>query len=287
MLNKILREPLVHFLVAGFFLFVYFRSCSNDSGLEDTILIKKDAVLEFMQYQNKAFNADVFSEKLDALTQKEKDQMIQNYIQDEVLYREALKLGLDQNDFVIKRRIIQKMQFILDDFDPSIITIHEDSLAQYYKQYQDRYYQPEQYSFTHIFFKKNKNRDDLTRAQSFMENPSHQKLSITESLKYGDRFLYHRNYAEKSLSFLESQFGEAFIQKLKSFDEDENRWQGPLASKHGHHWIKLTQKAPAKTTPLKEIEPQVKSDYLNYLKKQHKQQQIQKLIDTYNVLIDW
>ena len=285
--NKFIKEPLVHFLFAGFLLFVYFKSCSTDSGLENAILIQKSDLLNFMQYQSKAFNQEVFESKLDELPESEKEQMIQNYIQDEVLYREALKLGLDQNDFVIKRRIIQKMEFILNDFDETNIKIEEDSLKQYFEQNQQRYFQPAQFTFTHIFFKNDDKTEPLKRANDFMNKKQNQKLSTSESLKYGDRFLYHRNYAERTLDFLKGQFGSTFIDYLSKFEANENLWQGPIESEHGQHLIKLTHKSDGGNLQLSEIKNVVKSDYLTELKKRNKKTQIQKLINEYEVEINW
>ena len=138
-------------------------------------------------------------------SEKEKQQLIQNYVQEEALYREAVKLGLDQNDFVIKRRVIQKMEFMLNDFDEAAVSVSEDSLQAYYKQHKQRYFQPEQFTFTHIFFKNNNGQKALDKANAFMKLARHRNLSTAESLPFGDRFLYHRNYAEKDKQFLESQ----------------------------------------------------------------------------------
>ena len=278
---------MVHFLAAGFLLFVYFKSCSNESGLENTIVINKQDLLNFMQYQSKAFNQEIFESKLEELSKTEKTQIIQNYVRDEVLYREALKLGLDQNDFVIKRRIIQKTEFILDDFDETTATIESESLIQYFNHHKDRYFQPAQFTFTHIFFKNTNRKNALERVISFMKNPSRQNLSTSESLKYGDRFLYHRNYSERSLGFLESQFGKSFTETLSKLKADENLWQGPIASEHGQHWVKLTRKAVGIVPEFSEIEKVVKSDYLNELKKRNKEDRIQKLIKEYEVEVNW
>lgn len=286
MFKKIIKEPLVHFLFAGFLLFVYFSATGGDSGLENSITVNKVALLNFMQFQSKAFNEEVFEAKFAQFSDQEKQQLLKQYVQEEALYREAVKLGLDQNDFVIKRRIVQKMEFILDDFDESLVTISQDSLEAYYERYQQRYFQPAQFTFTHIYFKKDKKENGLKRAVDFMHSPKHQNLTITESLPYGDRFLYHRNYAEKTLNFLESQFGINFIQSLTKFETDDTKWQGPIPSDHGWHWVKLVNKSPAEIAGLDKITPTVKADYLGYLKRQHKQVQIDKLVQAYKVSID-
>lgn len=287
MLKKFLREPLVHFLVTGFLLFVYFKSCSTEYGREDTIVVDRNTLLEFMQYQSKAFQEETFAAKLEQLTQEEKEQLIQTYIRDEVLYREAVQLGLDQNDYVIKRRVIQKMEFILDDFDPSVVDISADSLQQYYQQNQDRYFQPTQFTFSHIFFKDSPEHDALVRANTFMQRKAHQQLTAGESLSFGDRFLYHRNYAEKDSRFLESQFGKAFAQALAQLQANLSQWQGPIASEHGQHWVMLLHKKAAGVPPLSDVSALVKADYLAFLKRQRKEEQVQNLRTNYQVKINW
>lgn len=286
MLQKILKEPLIHFLFAGFLLFCYFRFYMPNYGTENTILVHKESLLNFMQFQSKAFNKAAFSDKLDQFSEKEKQQLIQNYVQDEALYREAVKLGLDQNDFVIKRRIIQKMEFILDDFDDSTISIQEDSLQAYYTKNQHRYFRAAQFTFTHIFFKNGSKPSAIEQASSFMDKAQHQKIAASESLQYGDRFLYHRNYSEKSIHFLENQFGKNFGTTLSTLSPNKTVWQGPIASEHGQHWVLLTDKSEAQVADLESIYSTVKSDYIGYLKKQHKQAQIDQLIEDYTVKIE-
>ena len=197
-MRKFIREPLVHFLVGGFFLFVFYRSCAPSivPGSDGVIAVTQDDILEMMQYQSKAFNNDLFEERFANLSELEREQLLRQYIRDEVLYQEALRLGIDQNDYVIKRRVIQKMEFMLNEFEEEDIVVHEDSLASFYNQHQDRYALPSQYTFTHIFFKADELGKYKSRAKQFMEDEDHRGLSASESLQYGNRFLYHRNYTD-------------------------------------------------------------------------------------------
>ncbi|MCF6301316.1 MAG: peptidyl-prolyl cis-trans isomerase [Proteobacteria bacterium] len=224
--------------------------------------------------------------KFDDFPEIEKKQLVDNYIKDEVLYREAVSLGLDQNDFVIKRRIIQKMEFILNDFDEANVTIPNDSLEAYYGNHQERYYSPAVVTFTHIVFNSDSPYDPQQRAQDFMMVKGHDKLIIAESLPFGDRFLYHRNYAEKTASFLESQFGPSFVETVKGMAADDDIWQGPVKSEHGQHWVKLLTKTTGAVPELQDIIGVVRSDYIGYLKQQHKQKRIEKLLKKYEVTID-
>lgn len=283
MLQKLIREPLVHFLLAGLMIFIYFKSCSGTGSDGGTIVIDKSRLLNFMQFQSKSFNEEVFDKKLEAMPEEEKQLLVDNLIQDEVLYREAVRLGLDQNDYVIKRRVIQKMEFILASFDESAFEVSDDSLSQYFEKYRDRYYQPAKFTFSHIFFKNDEKNNALSRAKSFSDNFRNKYISPSESLQYGDRFLYHRNYAEKDAEFIKSQFGAAFATMLTSLIADKNAWQGPIPSDHGYHLVCLIQKSEDEMPLLTDVINTVKSDYLIYAKNQHKQKQIDLLIKKYNV----
>ncbi len=284
MFKKISTEPLVHFLFAGFLLFVYFKSCNAPISSDNTIVINKEELLNFMQYQSKAFNRTIFEKKLAQASEEEKQQLLENYTKDEVLYRAAIDLGLDQNDFVIKRRIIQKMEFILDDFDASILTINEDSLRAFFVKQQHRYFEDARYSFTHIFFKNGSG--PQARANAFLTDPANQRLLATESLPYGDRFLYHRNYTEKTISFLEGQFGSDFTKAMDKLNANTEQWQGPIPSEHGQHLVLLLAKNVAAVPELAAVRSMVEKDYLGYLKKQHKEKQVKKLMDQYEVKIN-
>jgi hypothetical protein len=283
MFKKISKEPLVHFLLVGFLLFVYFKSCSNEVIADDTIIVNENQLLDFMQYQSKAFNRELFEKKFQQFSEAEKARLIQDYTKDEALYRAAIALGLNQNDFVIKRRIIQKMEFILDDFDVSTVQVDADSLTAFFEAHKHRYFEAPQYSFSHIFFDGNKV-NAAQRATVFLKKANNQTLTINESLPFGDRFLYHRNYSEKTGSYLESQFDLPFTEALATLAVDKTKWQGPISSKHGQHLIKLFHKAVATIPPLEEIRTTVKKDYITYLKKRHKENQIEKLIASYKVV---
>ncbi len=284
MLYKLMREPLIHFLLAGFLLFLYCKSCSSATGVDDEIEVTQESLLSYMQYQSKAFNPDVFQEKFEQFSASEKEEMVQNYLRDEALYREAIAIGLDQNDFVIKRRIIQKMEFILDDFDVSDVEIEADSLEAFYDSNEQRYFRPKLYTFTHVYF--NSAGDTRARAAGFLIQHGSQGMSASESLPYGDRFLYHRTYAEKTADFLEGHFGSGFVQALDGLLPDEERWQGPIESDHGTHLVHLSQRDPASVPELDEIRSVVEADYLSHLRRQHQQRKIQKIVDRYKVVED-
>ena len=116
--RQILREPLLHFLVVGGILLGIYR-LSHQAGMDvardKTIVVDKETLLSFLQYRSKAFETEYFSRELDALSQEERKSLVDQYIEEEMLYREAKSLGLEQGDYVIRQRLVQKMRYLIDD----------------------------------------------------------------------------------------------------------------------------------------------------------------------------
>ena len=133
-LTRLLKEPLVHFLAAGLGLFVLFGIVNR--GEPDTdpnvITVDRDALLTFIQYRIKAFNPALAEEKLSSLSDDELERLIDDYVREEVLHREAIQLGLDEDDYVIRRRLVQKLEFITEGFAESGAEVDEASLGRYF-----------------------------------------------------------------------------------------------------------------------------------------------------------
>ena len=131
--KKALRDPLLHFLAAGLALFVLFEVVSPDgAGLgEGVIVVDRDALLTYVQYRSKVFEPRLAAEKLAALSPEELERTIDEYVREEALHREALALGMDANDYIIKRRLIQKVEFLAQGFAAASIELAEADLEAY------------------------------------------------------------------------------------------------------------------------------------------------------------
>jgi uncharacterized Fe-S cluster-containing radical SAM superfamily enzyme len=153
-LKKFLREPLVHFLAIGIGLFVLFDLVApEESNLDSkTIVVDRDALLTFVQFRSKAFNPEVAAARLDALGDAELSMLIDDYVREEALHREALALGMDQNDYVIKQRLIQSLQFITNGFVSAAVDVSDEEIAEYYEANRDDYYVDPYATFTHVYF---------------------------------------------------------------------------------------------------------------------------------------
>jgi parvulin-like peptidyl-prolyl isomerase len=290
MIAKVLKEPLFHFLFAGFVLFVLFDWFSPKSYTSDesTIVVNQDALLTLLQYRSKAFNEDYFGSKLESMEATELDQLINEYVEEEVLYREAQRMNLADNDYIIKRRMIQKVDFIYQNQIESMEGYPEDSLRRFYEAHVENYSTPELYTFSHIYFKKEKNDFNvaLQKAENFKSQTNFQKIDFNNSLVYGERFLYYRHYVEKDRSFITSQFGREFADSIAASESNNSKWIGPLKSDHGYHYVLLIQKQLSSVPDFEQIRNRIIEDYKIKEEKRRKSELIKSVIDRYKVILD-
>ena len=204
---------------------------------------------------------------------KEAKAVIDNLIEEEILYREALRLGLDANDQIIKRRLAQKLMFLKQESRGEKIT--DDELQDFYVQNKEKYLIPKQYDFTHIFFAKDN--DGAQRAKIAFD-----EIKTTENLK-GDVFFLGKNFTNKSAIELRKDFGRDFSMTFETIEQ--NIWSKPITSTYGSHLIKIISIRDARLPKLEEIKPRVIVD-LNLQKKDSAlSEYIQELKENYEVVI--
>jgi hypothetical protein len=132
-LKKILREPLIHFIVCGALVFMIYYIAEDRKPDQNKIVINN----ETLDRMNKRFQAQWGREP----SQKEWDDLVQQEIREEVYYRRAVELGLAQDDEIIRRRLYQKMEFLYSDISEAIQPTKEQ-LHSYYKHHITRYSLP-------------------------------------------------------------------------------------------------------------------------------------------------
>jgi parvulin-like peptidyl-prolyl isomerase len=284
-INKILKEPLFHFLVFGFLLFLFWGYFRAEAGDEKTIVVDKKALTEMLQFESKAFNDEVFGDKLAKMSEAEKKNLIGQYIREEVLHREAVKMGLDKNDYVIKRRVNQKIEFLYENLaEENAASPTDENLQKFYEANKNRYAKPSLLTFTHIFFKA-ESEADFAEAKQKAESFQTAGIGFEESLKYGDRFLYHKNYIDRDLEYISSQFGKDFAENVSKLEPSETFWSQPIKSEHGFHLVLLTAKQQSGFAAFAEVREKVLDDYKLDEKNKARDKKIEELIKQYDVRI--
>lgn len=286
-MNKLIREPLVHFLAIGLALFVLYGFVAPDE--EDlggkTIVVDRNALLTFVQFRSKAFNPDIAASRLDALSDSELQLLIDDFVREEALHREALALGMDTNDYVIKQRLIQSISFITNGFVTAAVDVSDDDVAAYYENNRDDYYVEPYVTFTHVFFSGDRHGPEQARAlaETKLAELNEGRVPFSESTRHGDRFLYNVNYVERTEEFIGSHFGRQMAQALFELAADDATWQGPLESAYGYHVVMLGKRTEGRYPELTEIEDSVRDDALRVAINEQNELAVQAIVDTYDV----
>jgi parvulin-like peptidyl-prolyl isomerase len=282
------RQPLIHFLILGLALFGFYSVADTKSKTAEaqrTIKVDRDALLTFMQYRSKAFNDQHFGKRLDDMDDKERQRLIDDLVREEVLYREALSLKLDNEDYVIKRRLIQKLEFITKGFIDSATELTGDQINAYFEEHKTEYYIQPSATFTHVFFDKERHGDDKakTMAKEKLAELRENGVSFSEAISHGDRFLYHTNYVERVPDYVSSHFGKSMAQAIFENNSNHQEWIGPFESPYGFHIVLVTQKKDGRLSEIKEIYDRVKDDAQRDFIRKQTESAIQKIINSYNV----
>jgi hypothetical protein len=270
-IKRCLREPLLHFLIAGFALFALYGGFNGTTANQDPQRIEITA--DDIQRIEISWRARWQRPPTDQQLQG----MLDEYVREEILYREALKLGLEKGDTIIRRRLAQKMDFLAED----VASLREPApgeLEAWYNLYQERYVPPPLATFHHVFFAADKYGVD-TQAQA---NAALAGLTDRNSAA-GDAFMFNSAYAEQSQDQVARVFGSTFATTL--FQQASGRWVGPLQSGFGWHlvWIDALAKSPA--PPFETVAGQIKSDWLSERRSELKRSNFDALKARYEVVV--
>lgn len=285
MMENLIRQPFLHFLLLGLGMFILFDLVSDDEADKDMIVVDRDALLNFVQFRTRAFEPGVAAERLDAMSKAEVAQLVDEYVREEALYREALALGLDANDYVIKRRLIQKVEFITDSFVDEAVELSDADVEARFTANVDDYYVEPFVTFTHVFFDdSHQDSEEIARlATEKLAELNRRNLPFSESGREGDRFLYHRNYVERTRDFVSDHFGPKMAAQIFKLEVDNRRWQGPFRSPFGLHLVMVAKRAEGRVPELDEIRARVRDDARRDKVRQRTQEAIQRVVDRYQV----
>lgn len=264
--RRFCREPLVHFVAAGGLLFLaYTLSGSRGEGSEDatTIVVDRRALLAFIQYRANAFEPGVFAAALDDLPEDELARLIEAYVDEEILYRQAAELGLAASDYVIRQRMIQKADFMLGDVASATVEIDDVQLRAYFEENRDAYAIAPSVTFAHAFFDADRRGTAGARAAAAQ---AAQALTAAGTpfegaADEGDRFPFLATYVERTPDYIASHFGIEFAEALATLAPSPTTWQGPLRSAYGEHAVLLAARASARYSEFEAVRTDVERDY--------------------------
>ncbi len=287
--SRVIREPLLHFAVLGVVLFGFFYVLNPDQlGPKidpKTVVVDERSLLKFLQFQMKAFDGKLVKTRFDAMSKEQKDALVKRYIREEVLYREALSLGFDKSDYVIKRRMIQKLDFITQGFTESLGSPSNQYILDYFEKNKKDYFVEPWVTFTHVFFDNKRLGVNKTKelAQQKLNELNQQKAIFSDAVKHGSRFLYHTNYVERTPGFVTSHFGKKMAGELFKLEPSKTKWHGPFSSSFGSHVVMLAARREGRLPALDEIRSKVEYDARRALIRERTEKTIQNIIASYTI----
>jgi len=286
-MKKLWKEPLLHFLAAGAALFLLFEIAgNNEENIGSKVIeIDRDTLLTFIQFRTKAFEPSIAEARLAELSDEALERLIDDYVREEALYREALALGMDKNDYVIKRRMIQSIEFITNGFVAAATDVSDEDLRNHYEANRDDYYIEPHVTFTHVFFSAERHGREQTMAMAGqkLRQLNAESVAFSEATRHGDRFPYMTNYVERVPDFVASHFGAVMADAVFALQPDEKTWAGPFESGYGAHLVLLTRKTAGRYPDMEEILTTVRQDAERVALRDAQDRAIQAIVDTYDI----
>ena len=271
-MSGILREPLFHFLLLGFGLFLLYGRVAPGSADQQRIEVNSGRIESLSQQFQSTWSRPPTEQELAGL--------IDSYVHDEVLYREGLAMGLDADDPVIKRRVRQKLE-VMSEESGNQQAPSDTELSAYLAKHADKFRQAPIVSFEQVFFS-----GEGTVAE--VERQSREAVAAlnqgADPAGIGQATMLPARVADMPLDLVAREFGEEFAKKLGALPLSV--WQGPVASGFGAHVVRISARRPAELPPLAEIRPQVLREWENDRRVRNRAQAYQGMLKNYEVIID-
>lgn len=280
---RLRREPLLLFLVVGVLLFAAHRLFSAATGIDNPRVIDIDraSVLRFTQFRSKVFDEAGAAQAWAAMPAAERKATIDQLAREEALYREAVAWGLDRDDYVIRRRLVQSLEFAVADEGGTPPRLDEAQLRRFYADHPELYRDGATISFTHIFFSKDKGGIAAAdaRARAALAGAGSRDGDLSGM---GDRFLYFPNYARQGPDMIRGHFGEDMAKALFALKPGA-AWQGPIRSDHGVHLVRLLARNPGGVPPFEAVRALVARDAALAERKRIQDEAIARIVGSYRV----
>jgi peptidyl-prolyl cis-trans isomerase C len=273
-----LREPLLQFLLIGFALFVVYDTlhpASDAKSESNRIVLTPD---DFEQ-----LGVTWLAQGRPPPDSEQMQSLIELKVREEVLYREALALGLDKDDEIVKRRLAQKMEFLAEgasvNNDPPA-----DTLRSWFRDNQQRFSLPARVSFRHLYFSPDK-RDEHSRedAVRVMAQLTGKPGNWEGAAALADPFMDQDYYGDRSVEDLAKLFGLNFAQDIGGLKPGS--WQGPIESGYGWHLVFIDTLVPCRVPAFEEIEPEIRAEWIEDQRLEAKRKAYETMRARYQVVL--
>jgi len=262
--------PLVVFLMLGFGVFALDRWVDAGSTPRGTIEVTEQQLAGISERWAVQWGRSPTVSELRGL--------VDDAVKEEVLYREALRLGLDRGDTIVRRRLAQKMTFMLED-GGAVPVATESEIAAYHAMHAGRYREPNRTTFRHVFLSNERRVDPAGDARALLDD-----LGIPGDDRWrqlGDPFMLLREYAERTDQEITDLFGRQFAAALAALDAGD--WHGPIPSAYGTHLVRVSSRTNSSVPTVGEVRDRVVADLAADRRRERNQSAFEALRERYEV----
>jgi PPIC-type PPIASE domain len=199
-----------------------------------------------------------------------------------VLYREGRAAGLDRDDVIIRRRVRQKMEFLAEDL--SVPEPTEEQLVAYLKSNSERFRTEDHLTFHQVFLSATRRAGTINSDSNQLANILARADAAVDAAELGDPFLLGEEFRAVSQNGLASIFGDGFAKRIAVMEQ--GRWQGPISSSFGQHFIYLSERIPGSLPPLDTVRPAVLREWSNARRLEAEQKLYSSLRQRYEIVVE-
>jgi peptidyl-prolyl cis-trans isomerase C len=275
------KEPLFHFVIIGaviYLLFGYFGQSESDDVVleENTIVVTEGEIKWLAEMWQKKWNRPPSNNEMVGL--------VRDHLRETVLYREAVAMGLDKDDVIIRRRMAQKLEFLAEDLiTPKPPT--EEELQAFFNENPDRYQVPPLLTFTHAYLDPDKRGDDtLTDAEKLKTELITSAKVPGEASDIGDRFMLQSYYPERDEADLSKLFGSEFAHSIMVLEP--KKWHGPVLSGYGTHLVYVHDRIESPRPSFEQVAERVREDWIDAEREKLNAEYIDSLLARYKVIVE-
>jgi hypothetical protein len=272
--RRLLREPLVHFAGLSLLIFLAYWAIGPRTAATEELITVTPARIEQL--------SAVFSRTWQRPpTPAELKGLIDDFVKEEIYVREARKLGLAEDDTVIRRRLRMKMEF-LSDMDPALSPPADSELQSYLDTHASAFAEPPRYSFEQIYLSTDK-RGASADADAVALREALRGASPPNPAAVGDTTLLPPALSDVSADVIARDFGEAFAAALQGLPV--GTWEGPVRSPYGLHLVRVSQRQDGRQPKLSEIRDQVLREWTEARRAELERQRMDELLKRYSITI--
>lgn len=278
-MRRLLTEPLVHFLILGGILFGVFHFTAEPET--EALSADREIVVTPGRIETLAANFTKVWQR--PPSEQELQGLIEDFIKEEIYYREALALGIDRDDTIVRRRLRQKMEFISTDL--SQLTEPTDAdLQAVFDANPDTYRIPARVSFEHVYIDPTQHRDDLEDVIGNLRVKIASAEQSTVLKVLGDRLMMEPAFADVTEFEIDRLFGQGFGEAVAALAIDT--WSEPLRSGYGLHFVRVSERIDGRTPALEEVRAELERDWRVQQSAQTEAAFYQALRDRYTVTVE-